>query len=355
MNRTVQQMAHAMLDESRIPTTFLGEAAFVVVTILNQANVRVNSTQTPHEICYGKTPTIKYFKVFGSKCYIKRTDEKLGKFEPRADEDQFPSSNHTNSEEETNEAPKEEITIEENTPSRCKRYRLIPLKSKNVIIRRDVKFSKKISVYEPSSTDVPPLSIPSTSENISSSDDDSEDDNPPPPSQDPPSAPQLPKWVCAIQDAAGALTGDSIDQRSTHSQFDRASSLLAQGSANYDPDTFIEALGHPNWDATMNEEYRPFLANDTLNLVSLPKGRKLVRCKWVYRTKYGPNGKVDKHKAHLVAKGFSQVEGIEYIETFSLVAKMNSIRLVLSLAASFKWEVHQMDVKFAFLHGDLHE
>eukprot|EP00253_Pinus_taeda_P020809 PITA_20809 len=88
---------------------------------------------------------------------------------------------------------------------------------------------------------------------------------------------------------------------------------------------------------------------------SSTKGRKLVRCKWVYRTKYGPDGKVDKHKARLVAKGFSQVEGIDYTENFSPVAKMNSDRLVLSLAASFKWEVHQMDVKSAFLHGDLHE
>eukprot|EP00253_Pinus_taeda_P007367 PITA_07367 len=105
----------------------------------------------------------------------------------------------------------------------------------------------------------------------------------------------------------------------------------------------------------MNEEYHSLLANDTWDFVPLPKGRKLVRCKWVYRTKYGPDGKVDKHKARLVAKGFSQVEGIDYTETFSPVAKMNSIRLVFSLAASLKWEVHQMDVKSAFLHGDLHE
>eukprot|EP00253_Pinus_taeda_P021660 PITA_21660 len=105
----------------------------------------------------------------------------------------------------------------------------------------------------------------------------------------------------------------------------------------------------------MNEEYRSLLANDTWDLVPLPKGRKPVRCKWVYRTKYGPDGKVDKHKARLVAKGFSQVEGIDYTETFFPIAKMNSVRLVFSLAASFKWEVHQMDVKSAFLHGDLHE
>ena len=130
---------------------------------------------------------------------------------------------------------------------------------------------------------------------------------------------------------------------------------MAQVSENYDPDTFAEASGHPAWDATINEEYKSLLANETWDLVPLPKGRKLVRCKWVYRTKYGPDGKVDKHKARLVAKGFSQVEGIDYTETFAPVAKMNSIFLVLSLAASYKWEVHQMDVKSAFLHGDLHE
>eukprot|EP00253_Pinus_taeda_P033909 PITA_33909 len=171
-----------------------------------------------------------------------------------------------------------------------KGYRLIPLKSKNFIIRRYVKFVENISAYEPSSVDVPPLFIPSTSENISSSDDDLEDDNPPPPSQDPPSAPRLPKWVCATWDAAG----DPTNQQRTCSQFDKASSLLAQASVNYDLGTFAEASGHPDWDVAMNEEYCSSLANDTWDLVPLPKGRKLVRCKWVYKTKFGPDGKVDK-------------------------------------------------------------
>jgi hypothetical protein len=130
---------------------------------------------------------------------------------------------------------------------------------------------------------------------------------------------------------------------------------LAQVSKNYDPDTFAKASGHPTWDGAMKEEYKSLLSNDTWDLVPLPKIRKLVRCKWVCRTKYGPDGKVDKHKAILVAKGFSQVEGIDYIETFAPIAKMNSIRLVLSLVVSYKWEVHQMDVKSVFLHGDLHE
>jgi hypothetical protein len=130
---------------------------------------------------------------------------------------------------------------------------------------------------------------------------------------------------------------------------------LDQVSETYDPKTFAETSGHPDWDTTMNEEYRSLMANDTWDLVPLPKGRKLVRWKWVYRTKYASDGSVERHKARLVAKGFSQVEGIDYNETFSPVEKMNSIHLVLALAASHKWEVHQMDVKSAFLHEDLQE
>ena len=86
MNRTVQKMARAMLDETGTPTTFWGEVAFSVMTILNKANVRVNRNQTPYELWYGKPPTVKHFRVFGSKCFIKRTDEKLGKFESKEDE-----------------------------------------------------------------------------------------------------------------------------------------------------------------------------------------------------------------------------------------------------------------------------
>ena len=105
----------------------------------------------------------------------------------------------------------------------------------------------------------------------------------------------------------------------------------------------------------MNEEYHSLLENYTWDLVPLPKGQKLVRCKWIYRTKFGLDGKVYKHHARIVTNGFSQVEGIEYNETFSPIGKMNSIHLVLSLATYLKWEVHQMDVKYSFLHGYLHE
>jgi hypothetical protein len=130
---------------------------------------------------------------------------------------------------------------------------------------------------------------------------------------------------------------------------------LAQVSETHDPKTFVEFLGHLDCDTTMNEEYHSLMENDTWDLVPLLKGRKLVRCKCVYITKYASDGSVERHKAWLVEKGSSQVEGINYNETFASVAKINSICLVLSLVASHKWEVYQMDVKYAFLHGDLKE
>ena len=83
---------------------------------------------------------------------------------------------------------------------------------------------------------------------------------------------------------------------------------MAQVSENHDPETFAEASGNLDWDAAMDEEYRSLMENNTWDLVPLPKGRKLVRCKWVYRNKYASDGSVERLKARLVAKGFSQVE-----------------------------------------------
>jgi hypothetical protein len=104
----------------------------------------------------------------------------------------------------------------------------------------------------------------------------------------------------------------------------------------------------------MNEEYFFLMKNDTWDPVPLPKGRKPIKCNCIYRTKYLSDGSVERHKAWLVVKEFSQVEGIDYNETFSLITKMNSILLVLSLTASHKLEVYHMDVKSS-LDGDLQE
>jgi hypothetical protein len=90
----------------------------------------------------------------------------------------------------------------------------------------------------------------------------------------------------------------------------------------------------------MQEEYNSLLENQTWDLVPLPSRRKLVRCRWVYMTNSTTNGQISRYKSMLVAKGFQQFHGIDYDETFTLVANMDSIRLALAIVVAKGWEFH---------------
>eukprot|EP00253_Pinus_taeda_P011978 PITA_11978 len=109
------------------------------------------------------------------------------------------------------------------------------------------------------------------------------------------------------------------------------------------------------WKEAMVDEMESLHKNEAWDLVEFPVGRKPNGSKWVFKKKTNAEGKVEKHKARLVAKGYSLVPGIDFGDIFSLVAKVTSIRLLLSVAAAFDFEVEQMDVKTTFLHGDLEE
>ena len=91
----------------------------------------------------------------------------------------------------------------------------------------------------------------------------------------------------------------------------------------------------------------------TWDLVTLPVGKSHVGFRWVYTVKIGPNGRVDRLKARLVAKGYNQVQSSDYYDTFFPIAKMASVYLLLSMAAMRSWLMYQLDIKNAFLHGDL--
>jgi hypothetical protein len=126
-------------------------------------------------------------------------------------------------------------------------------------------------------------------------------------------------------------------------------------SSYHIPSSVEEALSDPEWAQAMQEELEALKKNNTWKLVPLPEGKKIVGCKWVFSIKYKADGSIDRYKARLVAKGFTQTYGIDYLETFSPVAKLNTVRVLLSLAANLDWPLHQLDVKNAFLHGDLDE
>ena len=105
----------------------------------------------------------------------------------------------------------------------------------------------------------------------------------------------------------------------------------------------------------MKSELDSMYSNKIWDLVMVSNGIKPVGCKWVYKRKRGIDGKVETFKARLVAKRYTQKEGIDYEETFSLVAMLKSIRILLSIATHYDYEIWQMDVKIAFLNGNLEE
>ncbi|CAH9137075.1 unnamed protein product [Cuscuta epithymum] len=121
------------------------------------------------------------------------------------------------------------------------------------------------------------------------------------------------------------------------------------------PHSHLYALKDPNWNAAMQDEYNALLKTQTWDLVLRPPSAHVIRSIWLFRHKFHSDGSLQRYKARLVANGKSQQVGIDYFDTFSPVVKPATIRTVLTIATSRSWPIHQLDVKNAFLHGDLCE
>ena len=125
-----------------------------------------------------------------------------------------------------------------------------------------------------------------------------------------------------------------------------------------EPQTIQEVYQRPDrlqWEEVMKEELEKLIRRSTWRIVPKPEGVNIVGSKWVFRLKKDVNGNVTSHRARLVAQGFTQVHGIDFDDNFAPIARMVSIRTVLALAARHDWEIHQVDVKSAYLYGELNE
>ncbi|GJX59951.1 retrovirus-related pol polyprotein from transposon TNT 1-94 [Tanacetum coccineum] len=132
-------------------------------------------------------------------------------------------------------------------------------------------------------------------------------------------------------------------------------SFIASVHRLHEPESYREAVCDPLWQVAMAEELAVLHQTQTWDLVPLPVGKRAIGSRWVYKIKTKSDGSVERYKARLVAKCCAQEYGMDYEETFAPVAKMTTVRTLIAVASSCKWKIFQLDVKNAFLNGDLNE
>lgn len=131
--------------------------------------------------------------------------------------------------------------------------------------------------------------------------------------------------------------------------------FLTNLSSSHEPRSYVQAKDDSKWVEAMNHEIDDLERNGTWIISELPPRKLAIGCKWAYKIKRHPDGKIDIYKARHVAKGFHQIEGIDYNESFSPVAKPVIVRVLLTVATAKQWSIHQIDINNAYLHGSIDE
>ncbi|CAH9099164.1 unnamed protein product [Cuscuta epithymum] len=331
-NRTVVEMARSMLKAKDMPTKFWGEAVSTAVYILNVCPTKAVLNCTPFEAWRRKTPSVGHMKVFG--CIAYTLVNQRTKLENKAEKCIF---------------------IGYSTQSKA--YRLYNPLTKRIVISRNVIFDEDAAWSWESNTEQDAPRI------VSLDDQSSPQSEPATPvtSSPPTTPPNSPNNTNASSEVGNSSSSSSESSSSSSDQPRKVRSLVdIYESCDFafivtEPTEYHEAAIYDEWTQAMQEEINAIERNKTWELVSLPQEKNVIGLKWVYRTKYNQDGSISKHKARLVAKGYAQQEGVDYEETFSPVARFETVRIVLALATQWKLPVYQLDVKSAFLNGDLLE
>jgi hypothetical protein len=356
MNRTLLDKVRAMLTDANLPDSYWYDALEYAALLHNVSHTRALDNLTPDEAWSGNKPDISMYRVFGSRAFMHVPKKKRAKLAARSLICTF-------------------IGLAKNR----KAYRLVHRKSGRFFESRDVIFDEggpaqhfERIILEPDDTPIEnetamPPEIPSAPKKSSSPPDsetssESESEIEDLLDEAHTLPPNLPIALSRPKRTVRTPVRDDDPRYSTSSYGPRKRpaerAAVAQGNIESDPRTYAEAMARPDaaeWEIACNEEKRMFENMGVYEWVPRPADRKVVGSKWVFKIKRGPDGSIQKHKARLVAQGFTQIEGIDFDETFAPVAKFASLRTVLALAAEHDLEVHQLDVKSAYLNGDLKE
>ena len=359
-NRTLVEMARTMLDEYKTPHRFWIDAIDTACHIINRVYLHKFFKKTAYELLTDKKPNVSYFKVFGAKCWI-RDPHHNSKFAPKAHEGfmlGYGKDSHTYRVfnnvlhkvvetvdvrfDETNGSQREHLpsVIDEPAPEET-----IKFKATEDVIPTEESAEEFIPEHEERRANAP-------EENAEENGAEENADQIP---RRQPAHPRVAKEVQVEKiiddiEAPGPLT------RSKASHLSNFCGHYAFVSIT-EPTKVDEAFLEPEWIQAMQEELHQFELNNVWELVKRPDPRKhnIIGTKWIYRNKQDENGLVVRNKARLVAQGYTQVEGIDFDETFAPVARLEAIRILLAYANHHDITLYQMDVKSAFLNGKLEE
>ncbi|MCH81235.1 retrovirus-related pol polyprotein from transposon tnt 1-94 [Trifolium medium] len=353
-NRTLLNMVRSILTSRNVPKRFWPEALIWSAHILNRSPTVSVKNMTPEECWSGVKPSIAYFRIFGCIAHVHVPDNLRKKLDDKSI-----------------------VCVNLGLSEESKGYKLYNPVDKKIIISKDVVFEEakswnwdnqqrntgngELVIEENTPTIIHPQinedaiagdDVDDHSESTEAEDDQvnhhetsSESENE---EELGPRHRRLPghlKDFVVGEQAQGEFLDDFIEQFQNFVFY----------SNNEDPHTYEEACKIQAWRDAMNAEIKAIEENKTWELTDLPAGTKPIGVKWIYKTKFNESGQIDKCKARLVAKGYSQKYGIDYNEVFAPVARWETIRTMLACAASNNWCVYQLDVKSAFLHGELSE
>lgn len=331
LNRTLLDKVRPMLSDADLPKYMWAEALATANHVRNRSPVS-GQAKTPWELAFGNKPDVSYFRAFGCRAFVHTPKQLRDKLARMSEPGRFIGY-----------------------PFGTKGYKIL-LDDARIVVSRDVTFAE--------------MSDKQSKPHIDHLDSDEEDDEPVgaaapqgqaaapearAPAPGPSPAGKRPRR--AAQDVPAAVWRDE-GYMITGRKRNLAGTASAYTMSIAEPLTMEEAMSGDQaheWKSAMDDEYASLLENKTWTLEKPPPEVKPIPVKWVFKVKRDANGDLERYKARLVVKGYRQQEGIDYQEVFAPVSKYSTLRAVLSIAAAEDMEIHQLDIKTAFLNGELEE
>ncbi|KAK8921048.1 hypothetical protein KSP39_PZI020906 [Platanthera zijinensis] len=346
-NLTIMNMARSMVKEKGLPKMFWAEGVQCAVYLLNRCPTKSVKFMTPFEAWSGWKPSVKHLRVFRCVAHAHIPDQRRKKLDDRSEKCIF-----------VGYAPE------------SKAYKFYNPVTGKAIVSRDVVFEEDICwSWDEETRNMKGMFFEDEEENGHEAEAEvggAEPPSPPSGSSGGASTPYSSEASTNGGSPSGASTSrGSSDRpqprmRRLEEIYEETAPTLNNFSlycllADCEPHSYDEAAQEKSWRTAMDAEIASIKKNDTWRLVDPPVGHKPLRVKWVYKVKKNKDGTVEKHKARLVVKGYRQVQGVDYDEVYAPVARIDTIRLIIALAAHYGWTIMQMDAVAAYLNGYLEE